>query len=243
MDDHKYTKLLRLQSAELTGSTPFCPEDQQIAEYFDGDLEEAEHIILERHLTDCRFCLARIGLLERLEENPSNKRVPEAVLATAKQMTHQTPERRMRRAPAWAAAAVLVIALFTIVSKNQEPILAPGVSPSALTSTGQNTRQLRSVNRDAMDLNVLIPAPGAAINPGSLIQWAEVPGNLHYNIFVLSKAGDVLWTQRLKGNEWVLHESLHLAAGSKYYFRVEAQLLDGRSISSKHVAFQVAELQ
>jgi hypothetical protein len=247
MDDYRYTELLRLQSAELTGSTPFCPEDQQIAEYFDGDLNEAERLILERHLTDCRFCLARIGALERLEENRSNQRVPGAILATAKQMTHKIPVRRLRLAPAWASAAVIVIALFMIISKSQETVLEPGISPSALPSTGNNSRQLRNVNRDAMDINVLIPAPGAdtgaEMQPGSLIQWAEVPGNLHYNIYVLSNAGDVLWTERLKGTEWALHESLHLAAGSDYYFRVEAQLPDGRTVSSKHVVFQVAELR
>lgn len=241
MDDHKYPDLLRLQSAELTGSTPFCPEDQQIAEYFDGDLIDAERIILERHLSDCRFCLARIGLLERLAENRSNQRVPGGVLATAKQMTHQVPVRRLRRAPAWAAAAVLVIGLFTIVSRNQEAGLEPGVSPSAVASTGQNTRQLRSVNSNAMELNVLIPAPGADLKPGSLIEWAEVPGNLHYNIYVLSMAGDVLWTERLRETDWKLIESLQLAAGSNYYFRVEAQLRDGRTVSSKHVVFGITE--
>jgi len=52
----------------------------------------------------------------------------------------------------------------------------------------------------------------------------------------------VLWTQRLEGTEWALPESLSLAPGSKYYFRVEAPLPDGRTISSKHVVFQVKEL-
>ncbi len=241
MDDHKYTDLLRLQSAELTGRTPFCPADHQIAEYFDGDLIDAERIILERHLSDCRFCLARIGLLERLAENHSNKRVPGAVLATAKQMTRQPAQRRLRRAPVWASAAVLVIALFTIVGNNQEPVLEPGLSPSAVSSTESNNRRLRSVKRDAMELNVLIPAPGADIKPGSMMEWAEVPGNLHYTLYVLSMAGDVLWTERLGGTDWKLIESLQLAAGSNYYFRVEAQLRDGRTVSSKHVVFGIAE--
>jgi hypothetical protein len=153
----------------------------------------------------------------------------------------------LRLAPAWASAAVIVIALFLIISKNQEPVLEPGASPSAVSSTGKDSRQLRSVNRDAMNLNVLIPAPGAdtaaGMHPGLPIQWTEIPGNLHYDIYVLSNAGDVLWTQRLISAEWVLPESLQLAAGSTYYFRVEAQLPDGRTVSSKHVVFQVAELQ
>lgn len=241
MDDHKYTELLKLQSTELPASTPFCPENQQIAEYFNGDLEDAERIVLERHLTDCHFCLACIGLLERLAEVRSNKRVPEAVLATAKQMTHQVPVRRLRRAPAWAAAAVVVIALFTVVSRNQELILESGATPSAAPATEVSSRQLRSMNRDRLNLKVLIPAPGADISPGSLLQWAEVPGKLHYNIYVLSTDGDVLWTERLGGTDWRLNETLQLVADSHYYFRVEAKLPDGRTVSSKHVVFGISE--
>jgi hypothetical protein len=243
MDDQNHTELLRLQATQLTGSTPFCPEDQLIAEYFDGDLAEAERIKLERHLTDCRCCLARIGILERLEESRSNKRVTEAVLATAKQMSPMVPVRRFGPAPAWASAAAVVIAIFIIASKDQEAVLEPGVSPSAVPSTEEINRQLRSVKRGATDLNVLSPKPGAAIVPGTLIQWAEVPGKLHYDIFVLSHTGDVLWTERTDRTEWVLPEPVRLPTDSKYYFRVEALLPDGRSVSSRHVVFRIAERQ
>ena len=236
MDEQNHTKLLRLQSAELTVRTPFSPEDQVIAGYFDGDLTQAERTRLERHLTGCRFCLACIGILERLEQERSNTRVSETVLATAKQMTHTVPVSRPGMAPAWAAAAVVVIALFTIID-SQDRAPEPGV----VSSTEENSRQLRNMNPVTTDLNVLTPRAGAGIVPGSLIEWAEVPGNLHYNIFVLSNAGDVLWTERLHGTDWVLDKSLHLAAGSQYYFRVEALLPDGRNVSSKHVVFRIAE--
>lgn len=243
MDDQNHTELLRLQSAELTRITPFCPEDQEVAEYFDGDLAEVERTKLERHLADCRFCLARVGILERLEETNANTRVPGDVLATAKQMRRRAPVRWPKVAPAWAAAAVVVITLFTIANRNQEPVLEPGAAPSAVSSTEADSRQLRSVNRVVTDLNVLTPTAGADIIPGSSIQWAEVPGNLHYNIFVLSHTGDVLWTERLVGTEWVLREANYLEEGSKYYFRVEADLQDGRTVSSKHVLFRLAERQ
>jgi hypothetical protein len=42
MNDHKHIELLTLQAAELTERTPFCPKDQQIAEYFEEQLPEAE---------------------------------------------------------------------------------------------------------------------------------------------------------------------------------------------------------
>jgi len=235
MDKQDLTKLLRLQSAELTESTPFCPEDQVIAEYFDCDLARSESEKLDRHLTDCRYCLARIGILERLEENRSDKRIPEAVLASAKQLRHDAPAHRPSMAPAWATAAVVVIALFAVIKSTEGPGPAP--------ATGEDSRQLRNIERTASDLVVLTPQAGADISPGSPIEWAEVPGNLHYDIFVLSNSGDVLWTERLKDPGWVLDESLSLETGSQYYFRVEALMPDGRSLRSKHVVFQVGERQ
>lgn len=76
MDKQDYLELLLLQSAELTAKTPFCPGSQQIAEYFDGNLWLAERTTLEHHLPDYRFCVARIGILERLEQNHDDKQIP-----------------------------------------------------------------------------------------------------------------------------------------------------------------------
>ena len=92
-----------------------------------------------------------------------------------------------------------------------------------------------------MSLDVLSPAPGEAVTQGSLIWWAEIPGNIHYNIFILSNAGDVLWTERLQDNQWIMHEALHLTEGDDYFFRVEAVLPGGGTMSSKHLAFRVAD--
>jgi len=214
MDDINYTELLRLQSNELGAITAFCPEDQVVAEYYQGDLAQTERETVERHLTNCRFCRVRIGMLGRLEESPASKRIPEDVLATAKQMARQRQVHRPARAPAWAAAAVVVIALFTVVSRHWQVISEPAATPLTSPSTQKTASQLRNMTRGAMELNVLTPAPGADIGPGSLIRWSGVPGAIHYTIFVLSMSGDVLWTKRLEGTDWVMHEDLDLAAGS-----------------------------
>jgi len=241
MDNYKHTDLLVLQSAELTGRTPFCPEDQEIGEYFDGHMEDAEHQTLERHLTDCRFCLARIGMLNRQQEESGVQRVPEEALASAKRLTQTVPSRRLKWAPAWAAAAVVLIAVFSIMNTRQAPVPASGAAPTEQVPAEESSGQLRNIDRSAMSLDVLSPAPGEAVTPGSLIRWAEIPDNIHYNIFILSNAGDVLWTERLQDNQWIMHEALHLSEGDDYFFRVEATLPGGGTVSSKHLAFRVAE--
>lgn len=243
MDEQNHIKLLRLQSAELTARTPFCPESQQIAEYFDGGLPPAERTTLEHHLTVCRFCLANIGMLERLEQDHDNKRIPEDLLAAAKQMVRPRPVRRFGSATVWAVAATLVIALFTTINGNRERTLPHGAIPDNSPPIEENSIQLRSVDHAANDIRVLTPPPRGDVVPGSIFAWDAVPGNLHYHISILSSDGDVLWSERLQDTDWALDGSLDLVAGAQYYFRVEAQLPDDRSVSSKHVVFRIAAKQ
>lgn len=239
MDIQEHTELFRLQSAELAARTRFCPEDQLIAEYYDDDLPIRDRSTLERHLTDCSYCLARIGLFERLDGTRRNRRIPGSVMATAKQMVHRSQKRRRKLAPAWAAAAMLVIGLFAFFYGYEGIVQETRIDPPDSASADPYTSQLRSVKREAIQLDVLSPKPGTGVAPGSSIQWADIPGNLHYDIFVLSHAGDVLWSERTNGTEWVVSESLQLAAGNRYYFRVEALLPDGRKVSSTHLEFQI----
>jgi len=242
MDQQKLSALLQ-RIPELTERTPLCPENELIARYFDASLFDQAHAQVQRHVADCEYCQAQLGAMSRPFKDDPFVEDDAELIAAAKQLVTGSMSKKMWGAPVWATAAVVLIALFTIINIDQELTLEPGQSPSAKPSTEETSRQLRSVNRATNDLNVLFPAPGADIDPGSVIQWVEVPGNLHFNIYVLSMAGDVLWTQRLAGTEWVLDENLQLAAGSKYYFRVEAQFADGRSVSSKHVVFRVAQSQ
>ena len=126
---------------------------------------------------------------------------------------------------------------------NNQRALAP-TSESSFSEefpVQQTRRQVRSVDRSLVSLEVLSPAPGESLAHGSQIQWAEVPGHIHYDIYILSNAGDVLWTERLQENGWVFHERVQLPAGGEYFFRVEAVLPDGGAVSSRHTAFQVSE--
>jgi hypothetical protein len=241
MDEFTHTELLKLQSLELTRRTTFCPEDQRIAEYFDGVPGPAEHEAVARHLADCRFCLARIGVMGRLQDGRDFDRVPEEALATAKQMAQKTPTRWTITPPAWAAAAMIILALFAIVNREPGGGLEPGVSRTTPAPIQEDSHQLRSLNPNDMGLEVLVPAAGELLGPGALIRWTAIPGNTHYSVFILSGSGDVLWTERVATNEWVMQDSLQLAAADKYYLRIEASLPDGRTMSSKHRAFRGSE--
>lgn len=242
MDDYTAAHLLSLQTADLTGRTPFCPEDREIAEYFDGVATAVERIRLENHLAGCRFCLGRIGMLQRLQDDSAGGRIPEDVLATAKAM-RQGPLRRHPRAPAWAAAAAVLVAVVSVLSNNPLEVSERGANPTAVLPPHAVEPQLRNTSRAAGDLDVLSPAPGTVVARGSRIRWNPVPGNAHYRIFVLSSAGDVLWRESLQSTEWILPDELDLPAGDEFFFRVETELPAGNTVSSRHLVLRAANRQ
>ena len=238
MDQQKLTALLR-QNPELPERTTFCPENRLIAQYSDATLSVHEHKRVQKHVSECVYCQSQLGAIARAFQEDSCVLVDEDLLASDKQLAHKNPARWQKMAPRWAAAAVLVMALLMTVDKNQR-LVEPWVQAPTASLSDDNSRQLRGVQRNATNLEVLNPTQGADIKPGSLLQWADIPGALHYDIFVLSNTGDVLWTQRLVGNDWVLDGTLQLTSGNQYFFRVEALLPDGRSVSSRHVVFKVS---
>ena len=115
--------------------------------------------------------------------------------------------------------------------------LAPAANPA------NTDRQLRSIDHDAMRLDVLIDDPADAVRPGSVVRWTEVRGTIHYNIHVLSADGDVLRSERTGSPKWTLGDDLGLAAGESYFLRIEAVLPDGGTLNSRHIHFRVAGRQ
>jgi hypothetical protein len=227
MDKNQHTDLLVLQLIELTERTPFCPDDRTVAEYYDGVMSEEDLSPFERHLADCRFCQARIGMLNRQQNESLDGRVPGEVLANAKTLVRPTRSQRIRKYPAWAMAAMVILGVFFVV--RDQPVTEPEVV------------QLRSIERAGSRLEVSMSGPGNRIDTASTIRWTALPGETHYKIYVLSDEGDVLWTEHLLNNEWVLKESLQLNSDQDYFFRVEAELEDGGTISSPHLAFRVKD--
>ncbi len=225
MDKYRHTDPLILQSARLTERTPFCPENRAIAEYFDGMTPEQDRLTLERHLADCRYCRARIGMLNRLQDETLVASVPEDELAAAKALGKQAASRRSRKAPAWAVAALVLLGMYFLA------VQPPSDPPE--------TRQLRNIERSESRFEVILPGPGPAVAAGAPIRWTEFPAGSHYTVYVLSDSGDVLWTERLQDNEWTLRQDMGLRAGGDFFFRVEAELPDGRTVSSGHLAFRV----
>jgi hypothetical protein len=242
MDEHKHIELLTLQAAELTERTPFCPEDQQIAEYFEDELPAAERDHVERHLADCRFCLARLGMLQRLEQNPIALRIPEDVLATAKAM-RKPRVRRPKWVQASAAAAALVIAvgvLYQVFPVRETGQVA--LPRTHMTEPSSDMRETRSADPGAMGPRFLSPREGAGTTSNARVfKWTEVPNSLYYEVRIVSDAGDLLWQERVDGTEWRLPAGLALTSGLDYFVRVDAYLTDAKTLQSGYLLFRPGE--
>ena len=237
LDDRKINHLLRLQSGQIPERTAFCPEDRAIADYFEGNLAKTEREALERHLADCGYCLTRIGSMERLETLQSEPRIPEDILASAKQLQSPNTRRKYRSTPVWATAAVLVLALFLVIGRGGGLSHAPA---SGKPSIGNESRQLRSIKPATREIEILSGNLDAGVYPGTTIRWSEISANTDYRIYILSKTGDVLLTERLQDPEWTVREMPQLAADQEYFLRVEAYLPDGETLSSAHRLFRLA---
>lgn len=243
MDEQTRKELMILQSEELAGQTPFCPEDQQIAEYFDEVLPEFERDALERHLADCRFCLARVGMLQRLEEGGSVRRISEDVLAAAKTLRHEPRERLSKAMPFLAAAAVIIIAVGAIHQLFPLSQFGQDVLPRAhLDEPSGSVRETRTIDPGANGPRFLAPNEGVAVvAAGDPFRWSPVPNSLYYQVRIVSDAGDLLWQERVDGTEWRLPGGLNLSPGVEYFVRVDAYLTDAKALQSDYLLFRLGE--
>ena len=242
MDDGKLTQLLRHDSADLTAATPFCPEDALIAAYFEGALEQPQRGRLRNHLVECRFCRARLGNLARSTSARDNPQVPAQLLAQAKQIGRQvTPSKRNWQAPAWAAAAVLVLSLSLVFSGQWRNAPGNATTQPVISASEEGSRELRSLGRIPSEIRMIEPTPGTTLMPGTAVRWVGVPGIDHYDLFILSANGDVVWAERLNAAYWSPRGAQGLVSGDRYYLRVEATLRDGTTVSSRHMGFRFAE--
>jgi hypothetical protein len=227
MDLQNIIGLLQHDSRPLE-RTQFCPADQEIAQYYEAAMPIADCERLQRHILDCAYCEARLGALERLQETGFFPQVDEELIASAKQMAVAAGPQKNLHAPAWAAAAVIILTLSVIILWDSGQYQA----------IDNNTRQVRNIDQTMVGPRLLSPLEGALVDPGELIiRWSEIPGSLFYTLYILSDAGDLVVAQRVDGSEWSAGDRSGFDPGAEYFVRVEAHLTDASTVSSNHLIF------
>ena len=220
-----------------------CPDDYDFASYIEGGLSEKEHIGFEQHLSDCDFCLERVGLLGRAGDREAESRVPELLLARAAKLAKNQDGDNinplMRHTRRWAAAAVVVLAIGILMNLESFKQVTPGSIPAGGSLSAN--RQERSIGPYALVPKLISPLENATIDPRTQqFVWAAVRDSLYYQIRIVSDEGDLLWQERVVGTQWGLPPELALAVDADYFVRVDAYLTESKSLNSDYVVYRVA---
>ena len=238
MDQQKLTKLLHLQEKEIANATPFCPSGYEAAARFESTRNDQDYERFEHHLADCSYCQARTAILARLHQNTDDEQIPDGLLAAADKFGNQPRHVHLRRAPAWAAAAVIVIALFAIVGRGPNPGSGAIDQPLLTDEIAEPARVLRIIDPGDSGPTILAPIDGERISPDELmVRWTQVSGSLYYDVRLVNAEGFIIWQNRVKDTQSILLPDLELASGHRYFVRVDAYLAEAKSISSPHVKF------
>jgi hypothetical protein len=170
--------------------------------------------------------------------------VPEDWLVNARQQSTTAGTGRRLRVPAWAVAAVVVLALGLMLNQGLFLDTDPAIRAPAINQHQADTRELRSLGSDELMPRILEPASGAVIPTGSVdISWTPVEGVLFYDLLVMSDIGEVLLSERVQGTSWQSDGALVLEPGSEYFLRVVARLADGRTAASEHVDIRMDDIE
>jgi len=232
-DNQKLLDLLQLQAAPVGEKTPFCPDDETIASFFEGHLPQPRRELVTRHVSDCRYCRGRLGMIRRLQDSRADWVVSEEFKARAKQVAGSRARGRWKQAPIWAAAATILLAVGVWIDPSNDP-------SNPTTETTTNIRERRSIDTSAFEPRILSPVEGSSVEVSGLqIRWTQVAGSLHYELFIVTDTGDLLLHERTEDTQWQAIAPLPLKLGQEYYVRVEAYLEDASIVSSPHVLFAV----
>jgi len=200
--------------------TAFCPNDNDIAGFVDGGLDDSARVLVERHLPDCPACVGRVGLLTRLLRDDATI-TSDAAPAIG--------NRWLQAVPQWAVAATVILAITWV---SWSPVKVD-------VADYQDTRNIESVLTPP---EILAPDSGVLVNRnGFVIRWTEVPGSLYYEVRVVSDVGDLLSEVRVERAEWTIGDEIRLDPAREYYVRVDAYLADSKAISSQHIPFRLRD--
>lgn len=243
-------KSLLKQSAETVERQPDCPDDHTLASYIDGGLSERDHGRFEHHLADCAYCTERVGTLGRAGEAETTAQVPELLRARSARLAKASDTKSAsvtptlwRKAPRWAAAAVVVLAVGVLSQFYSPSLNRQEVSPS-IDTPGQSAgiRETRNMDTGTIGPSFLSPLEGMTIIPdGGVFNWTPVRDSLYYQLRIVSDEGDLVWQERVDGTQWELPSDLSLSPGAEYFVRVDAYLAEAKALNSDYVLFRVGD--
>ena len=197
--------------------TPTCLDDDTLGALAEGRLDQPARLAVLPHLAECARCRAAVASLARALADPQIAREIGA-----------TDKSRSRR-PRWLAASAAVAAALLILLISPEPFRnpppeshrSPAVAPSDVLPTAL--------------------APVGNVAQVKELRWARVPSADRYRVTLFHPSGHVLYEATPADSIIVLPDSVVVASGIRYLWKVEARVDFNRWVSSNLVGFTLVE--
>jgi Putative zinc-finger len=226
-----------------------CPDEQVLASYLDQTANSDASTRVERHLSSCSHC--RVLVAESLKaQRPENfGRVPAALLTRVRSLGTPAPvHSRWSWLPLTVAPVGCAVLLFawlraprTFEPPQWSAPSAPAIfkSPSAAPAIVPPSEVVRSSDKASSLPTLIFPAISSVIQSDRInFRWRAVPNASHYQVRILTEAGELLWQHDSAENQLQADDSLSLPAG-RYYVLVSAIMENGRAQQSSPVEFKV----
>jgi hypothetical protein len=239
MDIHSLQRLIRTRGHQQLLRDTACPDEQDIAAFFDCVLEGEQLAQIVDHLAECEACTAQLALLSRMQREDAIRSTPELSLAKARRL-NSPGKSSVKRYSGWVAAAVVVLALSVTFTIRDDP--GPMMETRNGTESLPRTTRLRSSMPSAPTIE--FPSAGQVVDlENHEFSWTAIPGTLFYDIHIVTAVGDLVIRERVNGMTWQFPDVPELAPGAEYYVRIEAYLADAKTVSSEHVVFTTEMLR
>jgi len=208
---------IRLSATSAVAGKDECLDELALAEFVEGGLEADQRATCLAHLAVCGHCRRELSALVELLADPA---VTAEVGQGDTRRSRMTPRRRfIAGAGLFAAAAILLV-----------------VWPGGGTNAGQG-------HRDPTITAGSTPAPVAPVGNVSearTLEWAAVSGADRYRVTIFDATGNVLFEIQVSETATALPDSITLAPGQLYLWKVEARTAPERWVSSDLIEFRLA---
>jgi hypothetical protein len=203
--------LLRHAGRRDAGTAGPCLDDDTIAALAEGTLDGDARTAALPHIASCDRCRAAIASVAHALSDPA--------LAREIAATERAPRRLPRiAAVAMAAAVLLIVAVPRWGNNDSPPHRAPGITAVA---------------------SPVLVAPVGAVRDARTLRWATVGGADRYRTILFDATGAALYEIQTADTIVVLPDSVRLAPGRTYLWKVEARTGWGRWSASELIEFSV----
>lgn len=209
-----------------------CLDDDAVAAYLDGRLDDATRGKAQSHLAGCKACrslVADVAAMRRLDPSP----LPLGLKERAFRAALPVRNKRVGMIPVFAAAGIACFALVVFYVQGPQRLdltpkspAPPTVAKSQMPSIqGHGDSDIvRSLTPGPAAPTILSPTENATVRPGQLrFSWKSMPGAEYYEVHLVTTEGDPVWKGESKSSSLDLPPGTVLSEGT-YFVWIDATI-------------------